>query len=33
MNLKLIKRYIILCNEFNKPVTFEGMRNFKRIFS
>ncbi len=33
MSLKLMDKYISICKEFNKPVTFEGMRRFKRIFS
>lgn len=33
MDLKLMNKYIALCKEFNKQITFEGMRNFKRIFS
>lgn len=33
MNLKMIHKYVCLCKEFNKQITFEGMRDFKRIFS
>lgn len=32
MNLKLISRYINLCKEFNKPITWEGLQFFRKAF-
>lgn len=33
MNLRLMDKYISICREFNKPITFEGMKLFRKIFS
>ncbi len=32
MNIKLLDKYIELCNLFNKPVTWEGLNSFKNAF-
>lgn len=32
MNIKLLDKYIELCNLWNKPVTWEGLRLFKAAF-
>lgn len=33
MNIKLLDKYIELCNLFNKPVTWEGLNSFKNAFT
>lgn len=32
MNIKLLDKYIELCNLFNKPVTWEWLNSFKNAF-
>ncbi len=32
MSLKLMDKYISLCKEFNKPITWNGLRQFKKAF-
>lgn len=32
MNIKLLDKYIEICNLFNKPVTWEGLNSFKNAF-
>lgn len=32
MSLKLMDKYIFLCKEFNKPITWSGLRHFKKAF-
>ncbi len=32
MSLKLMDKYIFLCKEFNKPITWNGLRYFKKAF-
>lgn len=32
MRLDLMGRYIALCREFNKPITWVGLRCFKKAF-
>lgn len=32
MRLDLISRYVALCKEFNKPITWSGLRQFKKAF-
>lgn len=32
MNLKLMDRYIELCKEYNKPVTWRGLKLFNEVF-
>lgn len=30
MDLKLMDKYVALCREFNKPITWVGLRYFKK---
>lgn len=32
MNIKLMDKYVALCREFNKCVTWTGLRCFKKAF-
>ena len=32
MNIKLLDKYIEICNLFNKPVTWEGLNSFENAF-
>lgn len=32
MNLRLIDKYISLCRELSKPITWQGLRYFKYAF-
>lgn len=32
MNLRLIDKYVELCKEYNRPITWEGLTNFGKAF-
>lgn len=32
MDIRILDKYIELCNLWNKPVTREGLRAFKKVF-
>lgn len=32
MNIKIFKAYVELCRSWDKPITWNGLRNFKMAF-